>query len=97
MKQSLVLALGYGLPERDPLADQSVEVGRLGHGRAQPDQAAAADLLRPGEAQQLLQQVLQTVQLRGHRAVCRPSALGHIRVEAVRAQPDGRQRVPQLV
>jgi hypothetical protein len=83
MLQALVLAVGYGFPEGNSLTDQVVEVRRLHPGGTQPDSAAAADLLRAGEAKQLLQQVFQTVQLRGHRAVCRASFLGHVVVETV--------------
>ena len=95
--QLLVLVIGDGLPECDALLDHVVQIRRIGDSGRQSDSAAAAHLLRAGQAQQLLQQILQPVQLGGHRAVRRPALLGHVVLEGVRTQTDCGQRIAQLV
>jgi hypothetical protein len=45
----------------------------------------------------LLQQVLEAVQLRGHRTVCRITRLGDVVLEAVRTQSHGGERISQLM
>jgi hypothetical protein len=96
--QPLVLNIGNGLPNAEPVGDHVVEGHLLNRcGLLQTDPAAAAELFGSGETQQLLQQRLEPVQLRGHGVVRRLSLFAHMGIEGVCAQADGRERVAQLV
>jgi hypothetical protein len=97
VRQTLILTVGDGLPERQAFIDHIGKVGGLLGRGGQAHPTTAADLLCPGQPQQLLQQVLEAVQFRGHRTVGRPAFLGHIVFQVVRAKPHGGKGIAQLV
>ncbi len=93
----LILFIGYGLPERNPLDDDIVQIGGLVRRRRKTDLAASADMFGAGQTQQLLEQILQPVELRGHRPIGGLPRVGDGLGEIVGPQSHRCQGVSQLM